>query len=106
MRLGCFFQEPAKVLRELLQSGANLKDRCAIRLENDMRYGEVRMDHWLMHAKVVDLPTVVESMKTIDNKSFYKTADICQMVMKLLSFWDVYCVHVQLPLYLHNICSM
>ncbi|GFG29437.1 hypothetical protein Cfor_02637 [Coptotermes formosanus] len=74
--------EPAKVLREALRSGAvHLKDRLTIKLENDMRYGEVRVDHWLMHAKVVDLPTIVESLKTIDNKSFYKTADICQMLI-------------------------
>ncbi|XP_071564302.1 transcription initiation factor TFIID subunit 7 isoform X2 [Temnothorax nylanderi] len=46
-----------------------------------MRYGEVRIDHWLLHTKVVDLPTIVESLKTIDNKSFYKTADICQMLL-------------------------
>jgi len=29
-----------------------LKDRFTIKLENDMRYGEVRIDHWLLHAKV------------------------------------------------------
>ncbi|XP_057326267.1 transcription initiation factor TFIID subunit 7 [Microplitis mediator] len=74
-------EEPAKVLREVLQSGMPLKDRLSIKIENDMRYGEVRFDHWLLHAKVVDLPTVVESLKTIDNKSFYKTADICQTVI-------------------------
>ncbi|XP_012284567.1 transcription initiation factor TFIID subunit 7 [Orussus abietinus] len=73
--------EPARVLRETLRSALPLKDRLSIKLENDMRYGEVRFDHWLLHAKVVDLPTVVESLKTIDNKSFYKTADICQMVL-------------------------
>ncbi|XP_046743934.1 transcription initiation factor TFIID subunit 7 [Diprion similis] len=73
--------EPAKILRETLRSGLPLKDRLSIKLENDMRYGEVRFDHWLLHAKVVDLPTIVESLKTIDNKSFYKTADICQMLI-------------------------
>ncbi|XP_063974870.1 transcription initiation factor TFIID subunit 7 [Diachasmimorpha longicaudata] len=73
--------EPSKVLREVLQAGGPLKERLTIKLENDMRYGEVRMDHWLLHTKVVDLPTVVESLKTIDNKSFYKTADICQMLI-------------------------
>lgn len=31
--------------------------------------------------QVVDLPTIVESLKTIDNKSFYKTADICQVCL-------------------------
>ncbi|XP_072765127.1 transcription initiation factor TFIID subunit 7 [Anoplolepis gracilipes] len=73
--------EPSRGLREALRSNLPLKDRLMIKLENDMRYGEVRFDHWLLHAKVVDLPTIVESLKTIDNKSFYKTADICQMLI-------------------------
>lgn len=74
--------EPAKVLREAIRSGSmNLKDRLFIKLEHDLRYGEVRLDHWLMHAKLVDLPTITESMKTIDGKNFYKTADICQMLI-------------------------
>jgi len=46
-----------------------------------MRHAEVRLDHWLLPGKVVDLPTVIESLKTIDNKSFYKTADICQLLL-------------------------
>lgn len=46
-----------------------------------MRHAEVRLDHWLLPGKVVDLPTVIESLKTIDSKSFYKTADICQMLL-------------------------
>lgn len=46
-----------------------------------MRTGEVRLDHLLLHAKVFDLPTIIESLKTIDNKTFYKTADICQIVI-------------------------
>ncbi|XP_032683954.1 transcription initiation factor TFIID subunit 7 [Odontomachus brunneus] len=73
--------EPARVLKDTLSNGLPLKDRLNIKLENDMRYGEVRFDHWLLHAKVVDIPTIVESLKTIDNKSFYKTADICQMLI-------------------------
>lgn len=46
-------QEPAKAVREAIRSGSStIKDRLFIKLENDMRYGEVRMDHWLMNAKV------------------------------------------------------
>ena len=30
---------------------------------------------------MVDLPTIMESHKTIDNKTFYKTADICQLLI-------------------------
>lgn len=50
-------------------------------MDNDMRNGEVRLDHWLLHGKVYDLPTIVESLKTIDRKSVYKTADICQIMI-------------------------
>ncbi|KRT79844.1 hypothetical protein AMK59_8336 [Oryctes borbonicus] len=73
--------DPAKVLREAIRSNSTLKDRITIKIENDMRHGEVRVDHWLMTGKVVDLPTIVESLKTIDGKGFYKTADICQMLL-------------------------
>lgn len=47
-----FFKEPARVLRETLRNGLSLKDRLSIKLENDMRYGEARFDHWLLHGKV------------------------------------------------------
>ena len=30
---------------------------------------------------MLDLPTIIESQKTIDRKTFYKTADISQMVI-------------------------
>lgn len=74
--------EPAQALRTCLQEGgANLKDRLSVKFEENLRYGEVRFDHFLMHSKLVDLPTVTESLKTIDRKSFYKTADLCQMLL-------------------------
>ncbi|XKL67736.1 hypothetical protein PGB90_003227 [Kerria lacca] len=73
--------EVAKILRETLKSGASLKDRLMIKLENDVRRGEVIFDHWHFYARIVDLPCIVESLKTIDSKSAYKTADICQMMI-------------------------
>ncbi|XP_045447404.1 transcription initiation factor TFIID subunit 7-like [Melitaea cinxia] len=74
-------QEPAKVLSELIKSGENFKNRLRIQINDDSRHGELRLDHWLLHAKIVDLPTIVESWKTIDRKSLYKSADICQMMI-------------------------
>ncbi|XP_050346759.1 transcription initiation factor TFIID subunit 7 [Nymphalis io] len=74
-------EEPAKVLRELIKSGENFKNRVKIQIHDDLRHGELRIDHWLLHTKIVDLPTIVESWKTIDRKSLYKTADICQMMI-------------------------
>ncbi|SPP84057.1 transcription initiation factor TFIID subunit 7 [Drosophila guanche] len=73
-------KELADIVHESIQAG-NVKDRLSIQLDQDLRYGEVRLDDQLLYTKLVDLPTVVESYKTIDNKSFYKSADICQILI-------------------------
>ncbi|BFF89486.1 transcription initiation factor TFIID subunit 7 [Drosophila madeirensis] len=73
-------KELADIVHESIQAG-NIKDRLSIQLDQDLRYGEVRLDDQLLYTKLVDLPTVVESYKTIDNKSFYKSADICQILI-------------------------
>lgn len=39
----------------------------------------------------MDLPTIVESFKTVDKKSFYKTADVCQ-VLCMKYFYSAYYV--------------
>ncbi|XP_001369129.2 transcription initiation factor TFIID subunit 7 [Monodelphis domestica] len=74
--------EYASTVRRAIQSGSvNLKDKLTIELHADGRHGIVRVDRAPLAAKVVDLPCVTESMKTIDKKTFYKTADICQMLV-------------------------
>jgi transcription initiation factor TFIID subunit 7 len=47
----------------------------------DPRRAVVRIRKNLYAAKLVDLPTIIESSKTLDKKGLYKTADICQMLM-------------------------
>ena len=82
-------EEPAGALREAIKSGAsNLKERLFIQLEADktgnnqyLRKGHVQFDKWNFTSRLLDLPTIVESHKTIDNKFFYKTADICQLLV-------------------------
>ena len=81
--------EAESFVRQALQSGAgNVKDRLKIQLEpeksgaaNHLRRGQVVFDGWTMSAKLKDLPTIIESQKTIDRKTFYKTADICQILV-------------------------
>ncbi|KAM7324822.1 hypothetical protein ACRRTK_017127 [Alexandromys fortis] len=74
--------EYASTVRRAMQSGqVNLKDKLTIELHPDRRHGIVRVDRVPLAAKLVDLPCVVESLKTIDKKTFYKTADICQMLV-------------------------
>lgn len=73
---------PAAALKSVVASGVlNLKDRLSIQIENDMRHGTVRFDNWILPTKIVDLPCIIESHKTLDKKNFYKTADICQMMV-------------------------
>ncbi|VDH96070.1 transcription initiation factor TFIID subunit 7 [Mytilus galloprovincialis] len=72
----------AMALRREVQSGSmTLKDRISIELNQDHRHGAVRYGTDIFHAKLMDLPCVIESYKTIDNKTAYKTADLCQMLL-------------------------
>ena len=52
-------------------------------IAGDFRHGTVRLDGESLSAKLVDLPCVIESLKTLDMKTFYKTADICQVLVFL-----------------------
>lgn len=73
---------PSAALRAAVRSGVmNLEDRLGIQLENDMRHASVQFDKWTLPAKLFDLPTIIESCKTLDRKIFYKTADICQIMI-------------------------
>ncbi|XP_030066146.1 transcription initiation factor TFIID subunit 7-like isoform X2 [Microcaecilia unicolor] len=74
--------EYASTVRRTVQSGnVYLKDRFTIELHPDGRHGIVRVDRVPLAAKLVDLPCIIECLKTIDKKTFYKTADICQMLV-------------------------
>lgn len=48
----------------------------------DGRHGIVRVDRVPLACKLVDVPCMIESMKTVDKKTFYKTADVCQVKKK------------------------
>ncbi|CAL8072440.1 unnamed protein product [Orchesella dallaii] len=72
----------AQLLRDALKQGSsNLKERLSLKMENDMRHGTLYFDHFVLPTKLVDLPCIIESFKTIDKKNVYKTADICQMLI-------------------------
>ncbi|PFX29969.1 transcription initiation factor TFIID subunit 7-like isoform X1 [Stylophora pistillata] len=73
-------QAYASPLRLAIQNGS-LKDRLSIELQADFRHATVRFDGAALSAKLVDLPCIIESHKTVDNRSLYKTADICQMLV-------------------------
>lgn len=82
LRLPPTSTECVESLRQTLRTGVmNLKDRLSIAIDENMRKGFVKFDNFNFTAKVLDLPCILESHKTIDNKSFYKTADICQIMV-------------------------
>ena len=35
---------------------------------------------------MVDLPSIIETLKTVDMKTFYKTADLCQVTKEIVFF--------------------
>ncbi|XP_023559246.1 transcription initiation factor TFIID subunit 7-like isoform X2 [Octodon degus] len=74
--------EHASTVRNIMRSGsAARKDKIKIDLSSDGRHAVVEVDNVSLSAKLVDLPCVVGSLKTFDRKTFYKTADISQMLV-------------------------
>jgi len=71
----------AEVLRQAIRTGEPLGKRLSVKFDNDIRHGQVKLDNWTMPARLYDLPTIIESYKTLDRKNFYKTADISQILI-------------------------
>ncbi|VDP66309.1 unnamed protein product [Schistosoma mattheei] len=46
-----------------------------------MRHTIVRYNGQVYQGQIMDLPCIIESLKTTDKKNFYKTANICQMMI-------------------------
>lgn len=70
----------ASNLQEALDNGG-LKDRLQIEFKEDARSAKVLFDGVTFTAKLQDLPCMIESWKTFDKKSLWKTGDICQMLV-------------------------
>lgn len=69
-------------LVEMLKTGSNdLKNRLSIDVDTETRKGSVKFDNEIFKARLVDLPCIIESLKTLDKKTFYKSSDICQMLV-------------------------
>lgn len=50
-------------------------------MKPDMRHCIVRYNGQVYQGRLMDLPCIIESQKTTDRRTFYKTADISQMVI-------------------------
>jgi len=67
----------AASLNAALESEApNIKDRLGIEFKSDLKKANVKWDGYIYPARFQNLPCVVESYKTVDNKNLYKTADL------------------------------
>ncbi|XP_045146554.1 transcription initiation factor TFIID subunit 7-like [Echinops telfairi] len=74
--------EHVSTVRKIIHSGCtDAKDKLKINLYPDKHQAIVQVEDVTLAAKLVDLPCVVGSLKTLDRKTFYKTADISQMLV-------------------------
>ncbi|XP_060992900.1 transcription initiation factor TFIID subunit 7-like isoform X2 [Dama dama] len=74
--------EHASTVRKMVHSGSSsMKNKLKIDLFSDTRRAVVEVDSVSLAAKLVDLPCVIGSLKTLDRKTFYKTADVSQMLV-------------------------
>lgn len=72
---------PASRLAGEIEAGHSLKDRLSFVFDSDMRHISVHFGAKTYPGKLMDLPTITESLKTTDKKTFYKTGDICQVLI-------------------------
>ncbi|KFO33578.1 Transcription initiation factor TFIID subunit 7-like [Fukomys damarensis] len=82
--------EHASTVRNIIHSRhVTRKDKIKIDLASDECRAVVNVEDVSLSAKLVDLPCVVGSLKTFDKKTFYKTADISQMLVCSAESGDV-----------------
>nr|XP_048274006.1 transcription initiation factor TFIID subunit 7-like [Myodes glareolus] len=75
-------QEQAYAVRKIIHSrGPGMKDKLKIGFAPDGHHAVVQVEDVSLSAKLVNLPCVIGSLKTVDRKTFYKTADISQMLV-------------------------
>ncbi|XP_054551618.1 LOW QUALITY PROTEIN: transcription initiation factor TFIID subunit 7-like [Talpa occidentalis] len=74
--------EHASTVRKIVHSRyLSMKDNLRIDLSPGRRHAVVEIEDVSLAAKLVDLPCVIGSLKTLDKKTFYKTASISQMLV-------------------------
>ncbi|XP_012582563.1 PREDICTED: transcription initiation factor TFIID subunit 7-like [Condylura cristata] len=74
--------EHASTVRKIVHSRClSVKDKLKIDLSPGRRHAVVEVEDVSLAAKLVDLPCVIGSLKTLDKKTFYKTANISQMLV-------------------------
>ncbi|EGT45741.1 hypothetical protein CAEBREN_00635 [Caenorhabditis brenneri] len=70
----------SRIEKIILSEGGKHED-FAINLNADARHSTVRIGNQLLSGKILDLPTITEVHKTLDNKSLYKVADVSQILV-------------------------
>jgi len=53
-------------------------------IPSDARRAVFHIGNNLYSVKLVDLPCIIESQKTLDGKQMFKVADICQVIISFL----------------------
>ncbi|GJQ81240.1 putative chromosome segregation [Trypoxylus dichotomus] len=73
--------EQAKIIHKLLKKKPKkIKKHLSIEF-TDLRHAIVKVHKKFLQAKLLDLPTIIETNKTIDGVHLCKTADMCQMLL-------------------------
>lgn len=58
-----------------------LGDRLQVEFYRDRRHARIKFDDEVLSGRLVDLPCIIESHKTLDKKTLYKTGDVSQMMV-------------------------
>ncbi|CAP24434.2 Protein CBR-TAF-7.2 [Caenorhabditis briggsae] len=67
-------------IEKIIETDGKVED-FAINLNSDARNSTLRIGNRLLNGKILDLPTITEVHKTLDDKSLYKVADVSQILV-------------------------
>uniref|UniRef100_A0A915I797 TAFII55 protein conserved region domain-containing protein n=1 Tax=Romanomermis culicivorax TaxID=13658 RepID=A0A915I797_ROMCU len=75
-------QDVANNVKQWISEGEEaFKDKLQININQDMRHAQVKVGNEIFNGVLMDLPCIVETLKTVDKKNFYKVADCPQILI-------------------------
>ncbi|RDD47313.1 Transcription initiation factor TFIID subunit 7 [Trichoplax sp. H2] len=73
--------EVAKEVKDSINANSYKRKPLSIDFSDDCRRAVIEYGHDKLYGKMYDLPCIIESQKTVDRKTFYKSADVSQLLI-------------------------
>ena len=66
----------------------NLRNKLTCTFDQDLRHCTITLEDKQLYGRIYDLPTIIETMKTFDKVTMYKSCEVGQMIVCKEQPWD------------------